>query len=186
LTRLPPGPQNPRSVRTILLAGTALAALTSCQSAAEKQRPQAEAQSVTSPIVHGFAQCRVAVGETRVLQRYTLTTCTRTTRCGRPFGSTRRKATTTQNMPLPKVASSLPAAGEAALKKGDKRQHELPLPVPETQSAFHPHAQRNASRRRDVRHQSRSFAARNQRLRRSPNSNRLAHLLFSPTLSTMP
>jgi Prokaryotic membrane lipoprotein lipid attachment site len=32
-------------VRTILLAATALAALTGCQSAAEKQRPQAQAQS---------------------------------------------------------------------------------------------------------------------------------------------
>ena len=36
------GPQNRRSVRTILLAATALAALTGCQSAAEKQRPEAQ------------------------------------------------------------------------------------------------------------------------------------------------
>src|SRR4029453_13163636 len=41
------------------------------------------------------------------------------------------------------------------------------------QLAFHLHAQRNASRRRDVRLQSRSFARCNQSLRRSPNSNRL-------------
>jgi hypothetical protein len=40
-----PGSQNQRSVSTILLAATALAALTGCQSAAEKQHPQSEAQS---------------------------------------------------------------------------------------------------------------------------------------------
>ena len=110
------GSQNQRSVRTILLAATALAALTGCQSAAEKQRQRRRRSQVTSPIVRGFAKCRVAVdeNETRVLQRYTLTTCTRTARCGRPFGSTRSKATTTQNMLLPKVASSLSAAWEAA------------------------------------------------------------------------
>jgi hypothetical protein len=34
-----------RSVRTILLAATAFAALTGCQSAAEKQHPEAEVQS---------------------------------------------------------------------------------------------------------------------------------------------
>jgi hypothetical protein len=51
--------------------------------------------------------------------------------------------------------------------------HELPNPTPQTQSAFHPHAQRNAFRRRDVRPQSKSFARRDQSLRRSPNSNRL-------------
>jgi hypothetical protein len=39
------GSQNQRSVRTILLAATALAALTGCQSVAEKPRPGAEAQS---------------------------------------------------------------------------------------------------------------------------------------------
>ena len=39
------GSQNQRSVRTILLAATALVALTGCQSAAEKQRPEAEAHS---------------------------------------------------------------------------------------------------------------------------------------------
>ena len=39
------GSQKQRSVRTILLAATALAALTGCQSAAEKQRLEAEAQS---------------------------------------------------------------------------------------------------------------------------------------------
>src|SRR6266446_9011588 len=50
-----------------------------------------------------------------------------------------------------------------------------PIPVPETQSTFHPHAQRNAFRRRDARRKSRSFARGNQRLRynRSSNSNQL-------------
>ena len=42
---------------------------------------------------------------------------------------------------------------------------ESPLPVPETQSAIHPLAQRNAFRRRDVRQRSRSFARGNQSLR---------------------
>ena len=42
--------------------------------------------------------------------------------------------------------------------------HESPIRVPETQSAFHPHAQRNVFRRRDVRLQSRSFARWNPRL----------------------
>ena len=53
------------------------------------------------------------------------------------------------------------------------RRLESQIQVPETQSAFHPRAQRNAFRRRDVRLQSRSFARWNQSLRRSPNSNRL-------------
>jgi hypothetical protein len=39
------GSQNQRGMRTILLAATALAALTSCQSAVEKQRLGAEAES---------------------------------------------------------------------------------------------------------------------------------------------
>ena len=47
------------------------------------------------------------------------------------------------------------------------------IPVRETHSTFHPHSQRNAFRRRNVRQQSRSFARWNQRLRRSPNSSRL-------------
>ena len=54
-------------------------------------------------------------------------------------------------------------------------EHDRPtqIRVPETQSTFHPHAQRNAFHRRDAREQSKSFAAPNQGLRRSPNSNRL-------------
>jgi hypothetical protein len=50
---------------------------------------------------------------------------------------------------------------------------ELPIPVPQPRSAFHPRAQRNAFHRRDARQQSRSFARGNQSLTRSPNSNRL-------------
>ena len=48
------------------------------------------------------------------------------------------------------------------------------LPVPQTQSEFHPHVRRNAFGCRDVRPQSRSFALWNQSLRPSPNSNRLS------------
>jgi hypothetical protein len=40
-------------------------------------------------------------------------------------------------------------------------ESEPPIPVPETQSAFHLLAQCSASRRRDVRLQSRLFALRN-------------------------
>jgi hypothetical protein len=41
-------------------------------------------------------------------------------------------------------------------------------PVPETPSVFHPHAQRNAFRRRGVRRQSRLFVPGNQRLKHAP------------------
>src|SRR4029077_20646611 len=53
-----------------------------------------------------------------------------------------------------------------------RRKRESLIQAPETPSAFHPHAQRNAFRRRDTRQQSRSFARWKQSLRRSPNSNR--------------
>jgi hypothetical protein len=55
---------------------------------------------------------------------------------------------------------------------------ESPIQVPQTQSAFHPHAQRNAFRRRGARLQSRSFARWNQSPIRNPNSNRLCALLL--------
>ena len=42
--------------------------------------------------------------------------------------------------------------------------YKPPSPIPKTQSAFHPPAQRNAFRGRDVRLQSRSFAPLNQEL----------------------
>ena len=48
-----------------------------------------------------------------------------------------------------------------------------PILVPQTQSAYHPHAPRNAFRHRDARQQSRSFARWNQSLRHSPNSSPL-------------
>jgi hypothetical protein len=51
---------------------------------------------------------------------------------------------------------------------------ESPILTPETQSTFHPHAQRNASHRRDVRLQSRLFALRDLKLRHSPDSTRLS------------
>jgi hypothetical protein len=53
------------------------------------------------------------------------------------------------------------------------QQPELPILTPQKQSAFHPHAQRNAFRCRDARQQSTLFALENPRLRRSLNSNRL-------------
>ena len=54
-------------------------------------------------------------------------------------------------------------------------EHDRPtqIRVRETQSAFHPHAQRTAFHRHDERQQSRSLARWNPRLRHSPNSNRL-------------
>jgi uncharacterized lipoprotein YajG len=57
-----PRSQNQRSVRTILLTATALAALTGCQSAAEKQHPEVEAQSGN---LANCAQIRVVSGGCR-------------------------------------------------------------------------------------------------------------------------
>src|SRR5262245_55602181 len=45
----------------------------------------------------------------------------------------------------------------------ENRGLESPIPVPERQSAFHPHTRRNAFRHRDADQQSKSFALRNQR-----------------------
>jgi hypothetical protein len=59
------------------------------------------------------------------------------------------------------------------LVKSIRDKPEWPILVPEKQSAFHPHAQRNAFRRRGEHPQSRLFARLNPRLKRSPNSNRL-------------
>jgi hypothetical protein len=43
----------------------------------------------------------------------------------------------------------------ASLVKEIRRKRESPIPVLQTQSAFHQHAQRNVFRRRDVRQQRR-------------------------------
>src|SRR5438876_12334023 len=59
------------------------------------------------------------------------------------------------------------------LGKTIRRKGESPIPVPQTHSAFHPHAQRNAFRRRDVHQQRSLFARENRSLRHSSNSNRL-------------
>jgi hypothetical protein len=55
------------------------------------------------------------------------------------------------------------------LVKIKNRNCESPRKAQQTPLAFHPPAQRNASRRRDARLQSRTFARSNQSLRRSPN-----------------
>ncbi len=55
-------------MRIILLAATALAALTGCQSAAEKQRPEAEAQSGD---LANCAKIRVVSGGCRGNSRFT-------------------------------------------------------------------------------------------------------------------
>jgi len=57
--------------------------------------------------------------------------------------------------------------------KMKKSGFESPLRVLKTRSTIHPHAQRNAFRRRGVHRQSRSFAPEDQGLIRSPNFNRL-------------
>jgi len=67
------------------------------------------------------------------------------------------------------------AVGSSSIKyqvQPDGHGLTSPLPVPKTQSAFHPHVQRNASRHRDTRQQSRLLARWNQSLTRSPSSNR--------------
>jgi hypothetical protein len=54
---------------------------------------------------------------------------------------------------------------------------ESPFPVQQTQSAFHPHARRNAFRRRDARQQSRLFARENPQLQHSPTPTGLAEIV---------
>jgi hypothetical protein len=72
------------------------------------------------------------------------------------------------------VSSYRPAIGSSDFLNETHRKHgSPPLRVLETQSTFHPHAQRNAFRPRDARLQSRSFARWKQSLKHSPNSNRL-------------
>src|SRR5215468_3549446 len=46
--------------------------------------------------------------------------------------------------------------------------YKSPVPIPETQSVFHPHAQRNAFRCRGARQQSRLFAPANPKLETQP------------------
>ncbi len=65
---MPPGRKTREVVRIILLAATALAALTGCQSAAEKQRPEAEAQSGD---LANCAKIRVVSGGCRGNSRFT-------------------------------------------------------------------------------------------------------------------
>ena len=52
-----------------------------------------------------------------------------------------------------------------------------PIPVPQTPSAFHPRAQRNAFHRHDARQQSRPFARQNPRLRPSPTPTRFLEIV---------
>src|SRR6266436_1778716 len=51
------------------------------------------------------------------------------------------------------------------------------IQVPKTPSAFHPHAQQDAFRRRDPRQQRRWSAGQKPPLRRSPNSNRFTEIV---------
>jgi len=53
--------QNQRRVRTILLAAAALAALSGCQSATEKQRPEANAEAQSGDVAN-CAKIRVVSG----------------------------------------------------------------------------------------------------------------------------
>jgi hypothetical protein len=73
------------------------------------------------------------------------------------------------------------ATGAGALSSntthGSIGGYKSPFPIPETQSDFHRHAQRNAFHRRGVRQQSRSFAPQNQGLIHSPNSNQPAEIV---------
>ena len=74
------------------------------------------------------------------------------------------------------------------LVKQIRRGIESPIPIRETQSAFHPRAQRNAFRRRDARQQRRSFARENPRRRRSPTPTGFAEIVSddSPRLKPSP
>src|SRR5215831_1996722 len=66
------------------------------------------------------------------------------------------------------VLTSLKNLRQAAPNFHARRRltRESPPPVQQTQSAFHPHGQRNAFRRHDTRRQSRFYSRRNLRLRR--------------------
>jgi hypothetical protein len=64
-------------------------------------------------------------------------------------------------------------AGDDRAPPHDNPSAKLLIPIPKTQSTFHPPAQRNTFRRRDMRQRSKGSAGWNQSLRRSPNSNRL-------------
>src|SRR4030095_15381742 len=59
------------------------------------------------------------------------------------------------------------------LVKHNRRNLESEIQAPQTQSAFHRRAQRNAFRRRNARQQRRSYARWNPPLKASPNSIRL-------------
>jgi hypothetical protein len=48
--------------------------------------------------------------------------------------------------------------------ENNRCKRESLIPIPESQSAFHPHVQRNAFRRGGVHQQSKSFALRNPKL----------------------
>src|SRR6266478_815662 len=63
-----------------------------------------------------------------------------------------------------------------------RRKCESPLRVPEMQSTSHPHAQRTAFRRRDVRRQSRSFVRLNPPLKCGPSSNRFLEIVSDDLL----
>jgi hypothetical protein len=60
----------------------------------------------------------------------------------------------------------------ANVSKQIRRKRESQIRVPETPPTIHPHAQRNAFRRRDAHQQSRLFVRWNQSLRHNPSSNR--------------
>jgi hypothetical protein len=71
-----------------------------------------------------------------------------------------------QSFRLIQIRLTAPSLEKITLASQDNSQRlELPFQLPQTRSTFHPHAQRNAFRRRDVR-QSRSFGL--ARIRRSP------------------
>jgi hypothetical protein len=59
------------------------------------------------------------------------------------------------------IAAQLQSSSIAGVSKPRLAEaYQSPIQVPEKQSAFHPHAQRNAFRRHDARQQSRLFALR--------------------------
>jgi hypothetical protein len=72
------------------------------------------------------------------------------------------------------------AIGVAAIMASNVRSiggYKLPFPIPQTQSAFHPHAQRNAFHRHDVHLQVRSLARENRRLRTGEFSGEIDRLV---------
>jgi hypothetical protein len=95
--------------------------------------------------------------------------------CQPPYGAMAQRTLVPKTFifPVPTGMNDSFLRKSRLLVKPILRDPESLIQVPETRSAFHPRAQRNAFRRRDAHRQRRLFARKNPKLRRSPTSIRL-------------